>query len=968
MSIANAIIQTTGTVSLLQKTNGQLINLGAADSAGTLGLTDGELDQITAGTLQIGDVNSGAITVSGAITHGNNLSLTTGAGLAFNQPVTMAVNKSLTANALGVANGTISLPNSNATLTASGTGAISLTTARDIALASGSSISVENGGLTLTAKAPGASVGSFFAIDMNGATLTTSGTGNMVLAGDSMNLGGSIVAGAQTVTLRQFSNGRAIDLGGADTVGALGITNTELNTIAAGTIQIGDGSSGAVTVSAAITQPDEFISITTPVSTTVLNGGSLNFVGSVNSALNVNGGGDVAPAVLIGNLASGSANFSAGSAFTVVIDGTTAGVNHDQFNVNGTVSLGGTTLVTTGSAILSLPGQTLTLITNDGIDPVIGTFAGIAEGGIAIVNGINFTVSYAGGDGNDGTLTQAIANIVGSDLNDTISIVRDIADPTILNVTVTNRYGTTASTYDTDNFGAFIVSGGGGYDQILIEGVNPIDFGGSALTLDAEDTRVMVSVTAVEFDFIGRNLRIASGASVISTVDDIDIAASGSVRATGSTLAVSGDSEIRVAAGGYYRFLTLGSLTTEGGDITIGNARRVTVSGAIDADDGAIDIQVSGYVTLRGDVTGASFLSTGSDFTLASGKSLTATNGDIMMTQTGSVKAGGSTMTASEAGDGDIIITAGTAYKYVTVGTVVTDGGDFSSSGAWHFTATGAINSGAGNIDINHAGSVTLRGDVTGTSFESQGAGFTLKAGQTLWATAGDIVINHTGSVDAGGTAMSAVNGGLGSISITGGPLIHFVEVGSVSTDGGAFSSAAERKFTATGDINTGVGAITLTHGDVVSLKGDVTGGSFSSTGGILTTGAGDDITVAGIIAFNHSGPMSLGGRIDAASYVMNGSGALSILGTGGIVFHVDVASPPMLALFAANGTGGVVFEAGSDLIVDATGVATPGGPHPLLSAISLVNNGYNEQRTGSAAASIGVITAGTSVLDFLIV
>ncbi len=43
------------------------INLGGADSATELGLTDEEFDQITAGTVRIGDSNSGAITVSTAI-------------------------------------------------------------------------------------------------------------------------------------------------------------------------------------------------------------------------------------------------------------------------------------------------------------------------------------------------------------------------------------------------------------------------------------------------------------------------------------------------------------------------------------------------------------------------------------------------------------------------------------------------------------------------------------------------------------------------------------------------------------------------------------------------------------------------------------------------------------------------------------------------------------------------------------
>ncbi len=58
----------SSTVTLKKKTNGSLIDLGAADSAGTLGLTDAELDRVTCGTLVIGDSNSGSITVSADVT------------------------------------------------------------------------------------------------------------------------------------------------------------------------------------------------------------------------------------------------------------------------------------------------------------------------------------------------------------------------------------------------------------------------------------------------------------------------------------------------------------------------------------------------------------------------------------------------------------------------------------------------------------------------------------------------------------------------------------------------------------------------------------------------------------------------------------------------------------------------------------------------------------------------------------
>src|SRR5262249_19409969 len=49
------------------KTAGTAINLGGADAAGTLGLTEDELDRVSAGTLVIGKANSGNISVSSAI-------------------------------------------------------------------------------------------------------------------------------------------------------------------------------------------------------------------------------------------------------------------------------------------------------------------------------------------------------------------------------------------------------------------------------------------------------------------------------------------------------------------------------------------------------------------------------------------------------------------------------------------------------------------------------------------------------------------------------------------------------------------------------------------------------------------------------------------------------------------------------------------------------------------------------------
>jgi autotransporter-associated beta strand protein len=57
-----------------------------------------------------------------------------------------------------------------------------------------------------------------------------------------------------------------------------------------------------------------------------------------------------------------------------------------------------------GSGTLT-PGTVFTIISNTGTAPIAGTFSNLPDGAILTVNGNNFQVSYAGGDGNDLTLT-----------------------------------------------------------------------------------------------------------------------------------------------------------------------------------------------------------------------------------------------------------------------------------------------------------------------------------------------------------------------------------------------------------------------------------------------------------------------------------------------------------------------------------------------------------------------------------
>src|SRR5205814_2324899 len=93
---------------------------------------------------------------------------------------------------------------------------------------------------------------------------------------------------------------------------------------------------------------------------------------------------------------------------TIRVNSAAAGTGYDQLKVVGTVNLGtASDLVPIPLTGLILPvGTVLTVIDNDGSDPVVGTFRNLPEGASFTAGGLAYRVSYAGGDGNDVTLTR----------------------------------------------------------------------------------------------------------------------------------------------------------------------------------------------------------------------------------------------------------------------------------------------------------------------------------------------------------------------------------------------------------------------------------------------------------------------------------------------------------------------------------------------------------------------------------
>src|SRR5262249_51878037 len=142
-----------------------------------------------------------------------------------------------------------------------------------------------------------------------------------------------------------------------------------------------------------------------PLNVEVNDGATFAGQGAVRGTLALNAGGTLAPGLISpGFLTTGNVVFSAGSTFDGDLNGTTPAVLHDQVAVTGTVDLGDAALV---AKLGYAPdaNDRLVLISNDGDDPITGSFKGLPEGARLQIDGKLFRISYRGGDGNDVELT-----------------------------------------------------------------------------------------------------------------------------------------------------------------------------------------------------------------------------------------------------------------------------------------------------------------------------------------------------------------------------------------------------------------------------------------------------------------------------------------------------------------------------------------------------------------------------------
>jgi hypothetical protein len=451
LAINAAVGAVTATVTLVPFTAGQLINLGGSDANATLGLSNAELNNITAGVLQVGNAAAGNVTVSAniALNPANMplLSVST-AGSITGSGTVQASNLSLSsgngvnlsgANAVGTLAGAVGT--AGQTFVFNNAGSLAVGSVNGVA-----GISTSGGAIALATAAGDLSILNNVAAGAAPVTLTAGSTplsadhlltnsaaitGNAAtLAADRMALqGGSLNVGAGTVILTPITAGRTLDLGGTgDPAGTLQLSAAELSTIKASLLDVGSATAGNVTVTAAIAPNSPVMHLITGAAMTEAAGATIT---AANLALTAPGGVNLGQPNNVNKLAGSTANspftFSAAGTFTI---GTVDGV----VNINaGTASVSltsGGAVLGAGALVPDIVGGALDVSGATGVGTPVTALqttvpmltASGGSGGINVANSGDLTIvggspdglAATGGDisiSTTGTLTDASATV-----------------------------------------------------------------------------------------------------------------------------------------------------------------------------------------------------------------------------------------------------------------------------------------------------------------------------------------------------------------------------------------------------------------------------------------------------------------------------------------------------------------------------------------------------------------------------
>ena len=913
----------TATASFLTKTAGRAIDLGT-DTAGTLGLTDAELDRVTAGLVQIGNATSGIITVSAAITHGNNLSLTTGAGITANQSLTMAADKNLTANATG----TISFANANADFATSGTGALALTTAKNISLVSGSSITTVNGNINLQANTAGTTTGNFVGIDINNATVQVTGTGTLTLVGR----GGTDSGGSQIGVL--IGNGADV-IGG--TSGLVSVTGT-------GGANAGFANNGVMVSDAG----SQIISSGAAVTVTGTGGGGA----SVTSDFNY------------GVLVQSSGKISAGNTGAVTVTGTggvgTGGSNFGIIVSNATITSGGGNLQVTGTEgtgansvgiNVSALGVVNTAINGGDTTLISDSMSFDASANVGAQNILTLRQRINGVAINLGTATDTVGGPLG--LSDA---ELDRASAPTVQIGNANSGTITVSAALTLNNNLSLTTGASIlFNQSVTMVAVPTSLTANAVGLIslatansdlAANGSGSISLTSLS------NISLATGSSITTANGDITLQAnvagtgttsstsgirifSGTVSTTGGNISMTGRGSTSIMAGTTDSGIELNGATITGA----GNGKSLTLTGV-----GTPTFVPSSYTADGLGIINSTISTTGANISLTGTRGVQTIHNDIAISGTSNIQTAGSGTIVLNVDNFIIAATASinsgpntTFFRQRTAGTAIDVG---STAGV-----TSSLNLSDAELDRVTAGILQI-GDANSGNITVSAAIDTLNTNVLSLTTGGAISQSAGATITEGNLRVAAA----GAISLT-----QSNQVGTLA--GSTSNAAANFDYTdadaltlgtvaGTSGITTTNGTITITSGGAMTISNDVTAGTNGSV--FLTANTGDMAVNANVrsnAAGNGTGTLNL--VTTNGNMTTNGSGLIQATGINGT------------ALLRSLAAGTSIGTLANPIRTDLDRLSAGGGGANIsiflteLGAVNLFNSGSPSLRAGTGTVTL---------------
>jgi fibronectin-binding autotransporter adhesin len=1034
----NAAVSATANIVLQPSPLSQTIGLGGG--AGAFTLTEAELQRLsTAALVAIGRADmgggTGAVDINNLDLSGETYDLTVRGGGISLDSITLASGKALTLNSNG---GGITDTNAGATNITAGTAVLAsalgigsgnaLETNVDnlsaTATSSGNIEIVETSGLTISN--PVTAANGLVNISANGLLSTVapiagniSASSTVTLTANNMALLGTITGGTG-VTLAPTA-GTAISLGDGTT--GLNLTNTELNlvTVTSGSLTIGGGSAGAVSI-------DDPINTAGAANLVVTSGGAVTFIetGSLQTAASVTLSG-----TSIGSTSSATTLITAPTAVTLT--GTTGGIG----SLVNPISLASTSALsaTTGGnalAVFNAPGATVGLaLLNAGTGTVElreGTFNLNSSTVVTdttrleLVN--NPTLGVGANTETIGGLTMKSGSITGG--GSLTSASTFLVEGGLIDVVLA---GTTGAVGLTKSTGGIVTLTGAntftGPVSITDGNLTLNNAGGNALDNGMAVTIANVAnavLTLSTPETIGSLAGVGPMGGVNLNANTLTTGAAGSTSFGGS---ISGSAGALTKVGA--TTFTLAGANTYTGATTI-NAGRLDVNGSVTSN---VTVNAPGTLGGSGTITG----NVSGDGTVAPGNSpgvLTIT-GNFTPTGTVAFEVDAPAVTAGTNYDqiivsGTVDLSGATLTFSGTAGTVAsgqiiklidkTSGGATVASGSPANGATVSIggkpyrifyNGGDGNdvilvenslttiyVDDNFSGTVgqvIADADLGTTVAEPAVFGVTafstVAAGISAAAAAGTIIVNsgtYAEAVSLTGTRTLRITGAdvagavtINSLTTAAGQTVNIVGTSNLTLGAGSVAGVVSGAGSLT---KTGSGTLTLSgtntysggtnlNGGVVSISADANlgstattnpvtfnGGTLTRTGGTISTGRGFVVNAPG------GGTVNLGG----GSLVFSTTNTLT--GTGTLTVNNTAPSSDSFSAAASqpNFNGGLVIDNGR-LVNGAgnLGSAVSGWATITLQNGGNIHNGSgtwanNFRLSGSGEGVRGVFRAGQTI------